>query len=448
MIVLYIITAIFIAWIWVDYYRLIDIYGKSNLPYFAATFLMGSASVFIVFGLNNYALVYTNFEANGNLLNDFLFYTFRVGMVEEFAKMIPFLIGLVIFPKKYGSPIDYLSFICVSALGFSAAENVLYFYNHGPGIINGRAILSTVGHMFDTALIAYGVILYKYRREKHSFKTILLFFLLASLSHGFYDFGLSVKGLGGIGFLATIAFFMITISWFATILNNAINNSNNFTYKKVINSGAVSKRLLIYYGIVFGIQFVLVAVAEGNFEAIGSLIFSFLTTGFIVLIACVRLSRFKLIKDRWDPFKIEFPFSFIRRDEYSEGFIPLGSYYLKIKGESFNEAYISPYFNEYFYLNPTNPSTSKIKVRKLVYIVDKVFLKGDKAYYKAKLFKDDANSKFAYILLRPKTTKPTMYDDKHPVVAILKHDKVYDEKHRRTNTKKFRFVEWAFIMDK
>jgi RsiW-degrading membrane proteinase PrsW (M82 family) len=187
MIIIYIIIAIFIAWIWVDYYRLIDIYESESLKYFILTFFLGCASVLIVIGLNRYILDKFPFELNGDFVNDFLYSVFRIGLVEEFAKTIPFLIVYFLFRKQFNEPIDYLAFICIAALGFSAAENVQYFRMHGPYIINSRAILATVGHMFDTSLIAYGIIRYKYYSKK-SIIGLLAFIFLAALSHGFYDF--------------------------------------------------------------------------------------------------------------------------------------------------------------------------------------------------------------------------------------------------------------------
>ncbi len=185
MIIAYTIIAIFIAWIWVDYYRLIDVFESEKLSYFILTFLLGASSVFIVLGINRYFLDQFNFELNGEFVNDSFYSVFKVGVVEEFAKLVPFLILLAFFRKQLNEPIDYLAFICISALGFSAAENVMYFQKHGPDIITGRAILSTVGHMFDTALIGYGIMRYHFYSKKYGVFRLLAFFFLAALSHGF-----------------------------------------------------------------------------------------------------------------------------------------------------------------------------------------------------------------------------------------------------------------------
>ena len=97
MIAFYIIIAVFIAWIWVDYYRLIDIYENEKLNYFILTFVLGCASVFIVTGVNDYFLDKFEFALNGKFINDFLYSVFKIGMLEEVAKMIPFLIVYFLF---------------------------------------------------------------------------------------------------------------------------------------------------------------------------------------------------------------------------------------------------------------------------------------------------------------------------------------------------------------
>ena len=52
-------------------------------------------------------------------------------MLEELVKIVPLFIILKIFPQEFNEPIDYLGFAAFSALGFSAAENILYFDNYG-----------------------------------------------------------------------------------------------------------------------------------------------------------------------------------------------------------------------------------------------------------------------------------------------------------------------------
>jgi RsiW-degrading membrane proteinase PrsW (M82 family) len=442
MIALYIIIAVFIAWIWVDYYRLIDIYENESLKYFILTFILGCSSVLIVIGLNKYLLDSLPFELNGEFVNDFLYCIFKIGLVEEIAKTIPFVVIYFLFKKHINDPIDYLAFISISALGFSAVENVLYFQKHGPYIINSRAILSTVGHMFDTSLIAYGIIRHKYYHKNRGIIGIIIFFFLAALSHGFYDFWLLFEGTKSGGWIITVLYFLITISVFAVILNNAINNSAFFSYKKVIDGNKVAGRLLTYYGIVFLIQFVLLIFFENFSYAIRNLAGSIYFSAFIVVVSCVRLSRFKLIKDRWENLRLELPFTISQGDPYG---MRSTRFRLRIKGESFNEAYINIYYEEYFSLNPLSKRNTYIGSSKLTFIERKIFLKNDETFYLAKVFHDSESGQHEKILLKPKTSDTTMVNEKYPIVAVLKIDNIADIENPKSTAKNFKFKEWAFI---
>jgi RsiW-degrading membrane proteinase PrsW (M82 family) len=443
MLILYSIVAIFIAWIWIDYFRLIDIYEPEHLKYIILTFVLGAGSVFIVDFIDKVVLAGLQFRMQGTFINDFLYCVFKIGCVEEFAKIIPFALVFLLFRKEMNEPIDYIVYISVSALGFSAAENILYFHKHGAGIITGRAILSTVGHMFNTSLFAYGFIRYRFYDQQKNFFLILFFFFLAALSHGFYDFWLLYEETKSGGWLITVTYFLITISVFATIMNNALNNSSFFTYKRIIDSTKVANRLLLYYAGVFLIQFALTFYQRGFSYAFDIFRATLFVTGFVVVIAVIRLSRFKLIQGRWQRIKIEFPFSIyfgsmVWGDDSNSGFR------LSIKGESYDEVYINTYYEEYFLLNPLNPQNSYLKNARLAFIERKIFLKNDETFYVTKIFSDEEKEHFELVLIRPKISKTNMVDEIYPIVAVLKIEDISDIDDLQRSAGDFKFQEWAF----
>lgn len=444
MIIPFTLTAVFIAWIWVDYYRLIDIYEKESLKYFIITFLLGCLSVLFVLGVDSYLIKDYLFTLNGNFLNDFLYCVINIGMIEELAKLIPFLIVYKLFRNQINEPIDYLVFISISALGFSAVENILYFYKYGPEIINSRAILCSVSHMFSSSLVAYGIIKYKYHPNKKNILSIPIFFALASISHGFYDFWLISEGTTG-WWMVTIFYFMITISIFASILNNSLNNSSFFTYKKVINSTKVSLRLISYYGLVFLIQFAFLVYKENFMYAFSDLTASIFTTGFVIIITCERLSRFKLIQHRWNKVNIELPFSFGAGDPFG---MTSSVFRIQIKGDPYSESQISEYYEEFFHLTPLTKRKTYIGNTRIAYIEKKLFLKNDESFYLTKLFYSNDDDKHELLLIKPKRKGETMVNDKYPIVAVLKIDHLDDYTDVNLTIKDFKFQEWAFIKEK
>lgn len=442
MIAIYILIAVFIAWIWVDYYRLIDIYEQEKLKYFILTFALGGASVLIVLGINRYLIDRFQFEINGEFANDFLYCVFKIGLIEEFAKSIPFVLIYFIFRKQFTEPVDYLAFISISALGFSAAENALYFNRHGPYIINGRAILSTVGHMFNTALIAYGIICYKFQQNNHGKMQMGMFFFLGVLSHGFYDFWLIHEGTSSAGWLITVLYFLLTISVFAVILNNAINNSSFFSYKMIIDSNKVMGRLFTYYGIVYLSQFLLLLYLRDFNYAIVNLAVSIYFPGYIVIISCIRLSRFKLIKNKWENLKLEFPFKIVVDENTNRGLLGLT---IVIKGDPFYEVYINQFYEEYFTLNPLTYSNTYLENPRLSYIEKKIFLKNDQTYYVCKVYNDSLSESYELYLLKPKTSGNILVSDKYPIVAVLKIDDMEDYENPKRSFDSFEFLEWAYV---
>lgn len=442
-ILIYAIIAIFIAWIWVDYYRLIDVFEPEKLGYFIVIFVLGGLSVYPV--LYGYSL-YGSWSLNGDWLNDFLYSTFGIGLLEELGKTLPFLIMLLIFRKQFSEPIDYLAFICVSALGFSAAENVLYFKNHGPQIINGRAILSTVGHMFDTSLIAYGIIRYQYRH--HNWKGllgILFFVFLAALSHGIYDFWLLFEGAKEFGWLLTIVYFFFTISIFATILNNALNNSPHFTYKRVVDSDKVSMRLLLYYGIVFAVQFVFIGFYKDFSTAVWNLLGAILMTGIIIVVTILRLSRFTLIQNRWFPIKAEFPFH-IGRNSVSgavDGNRATGFAAIRVKGQSYNESLLHQFYQEFALMYPVSKKRTQLAGATRIYIEQKHFTQRDEALFAVRIYAGMETEEFELVYIRAKVGTVSFVEDKYPIVSIIRQKET--EADKALNLNQFYFQEWAYI---
>ena len=435
MIFIYALIAILIAWIWVDYYRLIDVFEPEKLRYLILTFLFGCASVLLVFALNDWFFDHFRFELNGQFLNDFLYSTFKIGATEELAKTLAFLLALLLFRKQFREPIDYLAYICTAALGFSAVENILYFEKMGADIITGRAILSTVGHMFDTALIAYGIILYKFHPRNYSVWIIPLFFLLASLAHGLYDFWIMYSGFGYLGTPLLFIYFGFTLSFFVTILNNAINNSQLFDYKSVIDPKRVSSRLLVYYIIVFAAQFLLVGFRDGFINAIFSFNASLFTAGFVVYVTSVRMSRFILIHDHWHPLKFELPIEFI-------SFSGIFGTTIRIKGESHNDAIITRHYQEKVTLTPLSKRKSYLGQKIEAYIAEKIFMKNEHPYFHM-ILEDEDSSQATHVII-PKTYGKTMHG-KYPIVALARAREATEYENFEQDGSEFKFLEWVYI---
>ena len=97
MFAIYAFLSLYVCWIWVDYFRLIDVYQRLSLKYIAPTFVLGALStvgllaLFRLLGVENFN------EINGDFSHDFRNSVINIGLVEEVTKMIPFLLAIVLF---------------------------------------------------------------------------------------------------------------------------------------------------------------------------------------------------------------------------------------------------------------------------------------------------------------------------------------------------------------
>lgn len=226
-------------------------------------------------------------------------------------------------------------------------------------------------------------------------------------------------------------------------MNNSFNNSSFFTYSKIINNQKVANRLIFYYLVVFVLQFIFVGIDSNFPNAFAGIGLSFFTIGILLVIVSTRLSRFKLIKGRWFPLKLELPIYYKSVLSNSGKTI---SKHLAIRGESYNESYLNIFYKKEFYLCPLSKRNSSIKKPLLTYIEEKVFLADDETYYVAKVFLDDSKSRFDYYLLKPKLIGKQFTNKKSPLVALLRIQNPNDRFNTELKMFHFQFVEWAYPM--
>tara|TARA_B100001115_G_scaffold181984_1_gene177338 strand:- start:202 stop:1566 length:1365 start_codon:yes stop_codon:yes gene_type:complete len=437
------IIALFIAFIWIRYFRDIDIFEREKWGPMVLSFFLGACSVALVFWISPLLGKALGLRLSGNWLDDFLFIFIKVAGLEELAKVLAFGLSFLLMRKQFNEPLDYLIYCSLSALGFSAFENILYFNSAGASIIVARGILSTVGHMFNTALFAYGIILFRFRYQKSRPALIILFFILAALAHTFYNFPLMHQGMRLYGYLLTLVYFLSTISIYAAILNNALNQSPFFSYQKVIDSTTVSSRLLTSYILLFFIQLGLMYWEDRD---LGYSLMRFkedmITTGFVVLVSSVRLSRFLLIKGRWHPLRLELPFSFGQTGSGNS----ILSHRFRIKGDAYNAVYLHRYWHQWVRVKPVPGQEEMLLENARAYIESKHFIQGDLAVYKALLEQEGISQ---YYGIAPKLRGSQFIgEEKYPIAALFEWPESFDDPTvlAKTKAKKLKLLGWVALI--
>lgn len=302
------IATILITLVWLFYVYSVDLFEKEKLIYVWICLLLGMIFTFGVYYIYSFIDLFYHYEVTQTNINNFLHNVFRVGMVEELMKIIPVLLILT-FSRTINEPFDYLFYACVSALGFAFIENLVYINNYSIEILHGRALMATVGHMIDTSIVAYGLMLAKYKyNNKNSFFIFLLFLFLGSLTHGTYNYLLQ-ENLS----LVFAIFFLLCIKIWVTLFNNALNNSSFFDYKIILNDENLKFYVVVSFSIILAFEYITIGYLYSPDKANASLS-EISSVGFIlILYLSVRLTNYNLVKGKWlqfefslNPFKNKF----------------------------------------------------------------------------------------------------------------------------------------------
>ncbi|MBN2682010.1 MAG: PrsW family intramembrane metalloprotease, partial [Bacteroidales bacterium] len=299
------IAAFLITITYLLFLRRIDIYKRKKWIFLLLVFFLGEIISFGSDYLSSIIYYDLGFSRNGKEIHDFFYSVFATGAVEEIIKIFPLLI-LLIFSKSVSQPFHYILIASVSALGFAFVENLLYFNTDSINIIHGRALISVLGHMFYSSVIAYGLILAKFRGKINSVIAFFIFYILASISHGLYNWLLDF----GYSYLFVLYYLFIIRIWVAFI-NNSLNNSPHFDYKILFPAKKIQYFLVMSLTGILAFEYIALGYIYGS-ETANNTIQSTTSTGSIVIFfLSTRLSRFDLMKKQWKVINLKInPFVF------------------------------------------------------------------------------------------------------------------------------------------
>jgi RsiW-degrading membrane proteinase PrsW (M82 family) len=109
-----------------------------------------------------------------------------IGPVEEFAKLLPFLLVVLRF-DALDEPLDSIIYASFIGLGFAAAENMYYLEFLSPLETAARGFASPVVHILFASIWAHWIA-GAHLAGRPVFLAAVTGFLIAAFLHGIYDF--------------------------------------------------------------------------------------------------------------------------------------------------------------------------------------------------------------------------------------------------------------------
>lgn len=293
------ISACLILFTWFVYICRVDLFDKEHIKYPIVTLLLGMCFSLLALLLSDLLALYYPINFTGNFFNDlFIFCFLKIGVIEEFVKLLPFFIILKL-TRQVNEPYDYILYASVSALGFAFIENLIYFQDLEGQVIQGRAFLSVIAHILFSSYCVYGLVLAKYRFTTSPVGLFLIYFFIGAFIHGLYDYLL----FNSMGFMA-IAIFIFAVQVWTVMVNNTINNSNFFNFNISFREEKLRFFLAIMLTSVVILNYVSNTLHLGKEAANHNFFITCLFAGFFLLFYVASLSNYDLIKGYWRPIYI------------------------------------------------------------------------------------------------------------------------------------------------
>lgn len=297
--------ALIISGAWLFFIWKLDIFRPEKWAHVIAVFILGCLSTYLCNPIYDYFMIYWNAGINGQPVNDFLFSVGVIGFAEETVKFLPWILyGLL--TKRFKEPYDYLVYAGTAALGFAFIENVMYLDNLFN--ITIRTLVSVTSHMFDASIIAYAFILRRYKYQDKPWKNLIpvIGFLLACLSHGFYDFWLISPAVSDYSYV-TILFFIISLFIWFHFKNNAISHSPYFNQSIKINNRSLQRIMTFALLTIFMLEYSVVSNKYGC--ETGNYIFfhKSATLGLFLILFNFQIEQLRPEYKRWKKVKWRFP---------------------------------------------------------------------------------------------------------------------------------------------
>jgi RsiW-degrading membrane proteinase PrsW (M82 family) len=175
---------------WAGYHYYKDRRLPEPLSRLALAFGFG-VGAFYLSGLMYWSLDLVNLRYNAYALAEtnipglFAYSILAIGGIEEFAKLLPFLLFVIRF-KDFNEPIDGIIYASFIALGFATLENIQYLHGATGAEAWARGFAGPLVHIVFASIWGY-YIGRAFLCNRNRALTIVLAFVCTAIFHGFYD---------------------------------------------------------------------------------------------------------------------------------------------------------------------------------------------------------------------------------------------------------------------
>jgi len=176
---------------WAAYHYYHDRHRPEPLGHLLLCILLGAAAAYLSRGIYwSLGLLGLRYDALAlaaeNLPGLFAYAVLGIGLTEELAKLIPFLVVVLRF-HELDEPMDGIVYASFIALGYAVVENLHFLQFLEPGAAIARGFAGPLVHIVFASLWGYHIGCARVA-GRSILKPALASFAAAALLHGIYDF--------------------------------------------------------------------------------------------------------------------------------------------------------------------------------------------------------------------------------------------------------------------
>jgi len=203
------------CWLWLLWFWFQDWYDREPLRTILVTFALGALATLPAMLFNAVGVFLLSGLLGANVVSEWLILFLVVGPVEEAMKL--WAVARYAYRRpEFDEPVDGVVYGAAAALGFAAAENVLYLSRFGSEIFIVRGVLSNPGHALFAAF--WGLALSRAKALPNvgsvRARTIARGWMVAALLHALFDALLSAgqhRLLPSVVVMGIVALLMLAI---------------------------------------------------------------------------------------------------------------------------------------------------------------------------------------------------------------------------------------------
>lgn len=442
-IILKILAALLMAFVWASFLRKTDLFRPERWYKIGVAFLFGCLTPIPVLLLNATGTHYSDLR----IVQEFIFCTINIGLVEESSKFLGFLLFYLIFRKWFDEEINFLIYGSIVALGFATVENCMYFFKYGIYLVYIRGLMSTYIHMGCTSIISsmLGVGI----RRKGAYIPLYLLggLVIASVFHGTFDAILFIN-IPFISQIFSALVFLVVIELWCQTSNNLLNRSHYYQKNMAIDRNTLQRFLIVAFILAGAIQLAGLIIDEGFTEGLMGHMVLLIEELLLTFILVTRIVRHTVIPGYWKPIYPLLPFK-LSLDPIYPGGAPVQTFFgFKIRGDEFNEYPFTTRINKITQLLAFKDKRYNDNENYQCWILDKVFIGRKKElYYLCELTMHRFNDPFSHpthFLIKPKLTGAKFFKG-WPIVGVIELS--HDINLHEIDISKAKFRRWCVMKD-